>query len=161
MKWLLGYHSEFRIRNHLFAYQNFSTMKFRKGNSLSNLLLERFRSNLLTNWIFRFPTAYEHIVFMIKVLNFKFQKKKFISNIKHGTKWTRNLIAATWSAASRFTLGRPHVQVLILAYSAVDPRLIPIVRKSVIWNWFFRDMNPLTSIRISYNSYSPILIRLP
>ena len=49
---------------------------------MSNLLLERFRSNSLTNWIFRFPTAYEHIVFMIKVLNFKFQKK---NHFKHRT----------------------------------------------------------------------------
>ena len=58
-------------------------------------------------------------------------------------------------------VGRPHVQVLILAYSAVDPRLIPIVRKSMIWNWFFRDMIPLTSSRISDNPYSPFLIHLP
>ena len=93
MKWLLGYHSEFSIRNHLFAHQNFRTMKYRKRNSLSNLLLERFWSNLLTNWIFRFPTAYEHIVFMIKVLNFKFRKNIISSPVyQDRTKWTRNLI---------------------------------------------------------------------
>ena len=48
-------------------------VKFHKRKSISNLLLERLKSNLL-NWIFRFPTAYVHIVFLIKNMNFKFRK---------------------------------------------------------------------------------------
>ena len=75
---LISFHN---CRTRFFLANYSRTMKFRKRTSMSNLLLERFRSNSLTNWIFRFPTAYEHIVFMIKVLNFKFQKK-IISNIE-------------------------------------------------------------------------------